>query len=772
MNKEDHYIKTLNDALEREEFYFLDSIFSEYSELPPNKAVVFLNRTFQSDLFKKNIITLAHNFINYWKQINNHFNDFSEPNQELILTSIKNIQTWNRAIEIEIIGICKKASSTLNDEDKILFYEKYLTFILNKDFLIKEFDEADLYCLWFIYQLKKDKSIYTNNQFEETFDFSIELFNRLMDEVTNLQKHKLYHDFNYLMKFTPVNLIYFVLANGLFKYQGHSNFPKQFYENKMIQRVLINIDLESKLPQDILDNVIANIDYNFKFYGVEMNKFVRKHQIDNATNENLFVNGIGPGVVSQVKQLPFVPISVLNNNEQVDVLINLLMDTLNKKSEYTDNIFNEISKEGQIKEILKIFNTTDNWTTYPEFASSFLYKLISSDDLRDSYQQVIIEMIDYSLLNHYADDHNAIKYLEFQNYRNSNELNYLDSKLLSTIVEYARDDSSHPVYSIIFNDISPKELSTNSIFLNSEKQNSFIDLNDFINTSLGRYYSVVDKVPENLIINYFLNEFNNGIEDCVPEFRDYLKGKFYKFFKTKPEELNNINSFVGFSHNYKLGLKSEENALFSAAVKRIFISDISDNFIIDNLVSVLVTEVDPFKENYNENLSNPNYKNRLFMSMLELYFSTDIVSDPYLLAWIRWYIEIGNSIHTYVRHLIFYLIDLPTSKINTLLNYLDTYGQSGGGKIEDYEFSYIHSIDEFSKEKFEKFIQLISILLQKGYVNINYPFVSGLDDILDQLSKRNYINLIEELITIVEPHFLPSDIQRFEQKYFSKDSKK
>lgn len=770
MNNNRH-IQVVNEELKQKNYYILDSLYERYDQLEDKKVLNLLKLSLQTNLIKENQICYSHNFPNYWNQIKKHFLELEPEDRQLILHSIEKIQTWNRTTEFAIAKIIKDAAKNLQGKEKIDFYLRYLRFFLSQDFLNNELNDPDFKSLWFISQINKGNTTYTDNLNNIVFAFSDDSFDLLMHSLEEKEKTWMFHDFKYLLEFTSVKLLYHAIQNKQIEFNSEFELPNRFFENKLIQRIYANLDInQENLSELVIKNLSSKIDFNFKFYGKEMNIFVKKHQLQEGIDPNFFIDGISSTESGFIRRSPFVPMSNLSSIERVDLLINLIEDTIEKKVEYVGgNFLHEVSIDGQIQEIISKLNTHDNWSNNLVNTKLFIEKMIDIPKLKTNYENAIIELILFGLKNNYLDNTIPEKYLENYEYSPIHNIRYNEERLFSALIEYSDnvEDSNNLVYRILFADITPKELSINNVFLNKEPS-KWVDLSDFVNTSLGRYYSIIDKVPDKVIQNHFKEILVDGINSCQSPYNEYLKGKFYRFFDDYFEKQISEHSFIGFSHNYALYLNSTLNEFFKDPAKKLFASEITDSFILNNLSTVLLSTVNPNDLDLPFNAPKNDLREQLLRIMLQAYseIKEDLLENYYFGNWFTWYIEVLHSNKEYFSYITLYLDELTEIKLHSLITIFRSASVDSRAKIGEYQFSYIRNIESLSPRKLELLVDCISTLLSKNVVNINYSFIEGVSNILKQLKEKDLQHIINDLLQIIKSKIPSSEYEKLYSKYF------
>ena len=236
------------------------------------------------------------------------------------------------------------------------------------------------------------------------------------------------------------------------------------------------------------------IDWDYNLYGKEMNDYVKKHNID---IEQKFIDGIGPVTGGWVKTHPFIPVSPLTNLSQVDVLVDLLNNCPDWETQVSnDNFLNERSKQGQNEEIIRVLNPITNWEENKQFNEIFLEKVINQPILYTNLTPSIAKMLETGIENNYISTKTADSFLEKMNFKDITNISYEQEKIIKVLTKNNKS-TNDTVFRVLFEDIKPNLLSTESIFLNKEKTD-FVELNDFINTELGRYYNIVEEIGKSI----------------------------------------------------------------------------------------------------------------------------------------------------------------------------------------------------------------------------------------------------------------------------------
>lgn len=763
MISETSFISTVNETLNRGDFYNLDLIFSEYTSYNNcnlNTVVRYLSK---SNLFLENYIVNTTHFPRLWHVMNERLIDLDEPLKKVIYEKIKCIKVWNYGVQVDIISIVSQMTTDMSDCDRIQQYRKYLSPFFSTQHFNSRITDKLFRCAFLIETISSERMPFIDERESLVFDFSDESFEILVKEIEKQSDHWMIHDFSYLLDHTPVKILSKIIHEKLLTIDGITVYPDSFLKLKIIQRIFINIDLhEEDLPVNFITRLNEFIDLNDKFYGNEMNQYVKKHQI-NINGDFTFIDGIGPIQGGWVQSRPFVPVSSLTNYSQVDILLRLLKDISDWdvcKSE--NNFLVEQSKEGQNDEIIRVLNSKENWKYNTKYNEVFLEKIINDSELCGVLTPSIVAMIDGAIENGFYNSKIAEAFAKKINFKNTSKISYDEQQVLKALVKNS-DSKDDLVFQILFEDIKPSLLSSESIFLD-KKETIFVELNDFINTDLGRYYSIIEEISMETLKIYgtvILAEINL----LEPPYREYLMGRNIFLYTEENVPSATQNMFIGFCHRYYLNEDSKMDLFKKAAISLLEDKTFSDEFCKNNIMTIMVYKLEP--ENREITLEkNTDYKYQIVYSLADALFTSEEKNVTQKIEnWIKYFLQ--NEV--FVKKIIsFFLFNLGNNKEIYASKYIDiieSAAVSQSSKLDEYEFSYIHKLDEYEIWQFNTLIEIIRILLRKNYITINPIFIDGMVRIFTDLSNKNLNDKMKELLNILKPYLLEKDYDYLETQF-------
>lgn len=493
------------------------------------------------------------------------------------------------------------------------------------------------------------------------------------------------------------------------------------------------------------------IDWDYNLYGKEMNDYVKKHNID---IEQKFIDGIGPVTGGWVKTHPFIPVSPLTNLSQVDVLVDLLNKCPDWETQVSnDNFLNERSKQGQNEEIIRVLNPITNWEENKQFNEIFLEKVINQPILYTNLTPSIAKMLETGIENNYISTKTADSFLEKMNFKDITNISYEQEKIIKVLTKNNKS-TNDTVFRVLFEDIKPNLLSTESIFLNKEKTD-FVELDDFINTDLGRYYSIVEKIDED-VFKFYSKSIKEGINSLKNPYKEYLIGRNVYHIEFNIETPTR-NMFIGFCHRYNLRKDEKMDFFEEIAISLLEDNAFSDEFCQNNILIMLIYKINPQDTRITLN-KNIEYKEKILYRFLDILFENeDCDKNSEIENWIKYFLKKDIFVKTATSFLLLNLGSSENEIASRFIDFLEEAITSDGIRLGEYEFSYIHQMDEYREWQFDILINVIQILLRKNYIVMSQNFIESMFIILTRLSQKNMIDGIKRLLNILENYLLEKD---------------
>lgn len=752
MINEDTFITEVNRALKRGDFYILDSFFSEYGTYNVKNLNTVLDYLTKSQLFIDNYICNTIKFCNLWHILNFRFEDIEIRIRNKIFEKIKEISFWNSSTEIEIISIINKMTENMDDVEKIQKYRAYLKKFMNTQHINHRIKDRFFNCAFLLEIISKEKSPFFDKRQTLTFDYTQETFKILINIIKEQSETWKFYNFSFLLEHTSVGLLTKIIEDQSLKINGETRYPDDFLKITIIQRIIINIDLDEKdIPECLIKKTNELIDWDYNLYGKEMNDYVKKHNID---IEQKFIDGIGPVTGGWVKTHPFIPVSPLTNLSQVDVLVDLLNKCPDWETQVSnDNFLNERSKQGQNEEIIRVLNPITNWEENKQFNEIFLEKVINQPILYTNLTPSIAKMLETGIENNYISTKTADSFLEKMNFKDITNISYEQEKIIKVLTKNNKS-TNDTVFRVLFEDIKPNLLSTESIFLNKENTD-FVELDDFINTDLGRYYSIVEKIDED-VFKFYSKSIKEGINSLKNPYKEYLMGRNVYHIEFNIETPTR-NMFIGFCHRYNLRKDEKMDFFEEIAISLLEDNAFSDEFCQNNILIMLIYKINPQDTRITLN-KNIEYKEKILYRFLDILFENeDCDKNSEIENWIKYFLKKDIFVKTATSFLLLNLGSSENEIASRFIDFLEEAITSDGIRLGEYEFSYIHQMDEYREWQFDILINVIQILLRKNYIVMSQNFIESMFILLTRLSQKNMIDGIKRLLNILENYLLEKD---------------
>ncbi len=321
------------------------------------------------------------------------------------------------------------------------------------------------------------------------------------------------------------------------------------------------------------------------------------------------------------------------------------------------------------------------------------------------------------------------------------------------------------LYDCLFKKVNTSKLSFTSNTIQSENNKKWILLNSFVNSEAHGYYYLVKKIIDqdySIFVKKYKDQFIKGINSLHKQEREYIKGSFYDYFK-KDKDLHSDNAFIGFSHSYSIETESAKS--FYPQVIDLLNSDFNEEFCDNNIVFVLMYIINPDEAMLHNPVPNQDYKKVILLRMLNVYLSKKFNKNCYVTEWCIWALKNLSGSAQLILDQIIQNID-NVAKSDKLFNVLITNLYNIGKYSLLLNQIFFNKSNNYSKESFELLINVIQSLSEKNLLKIDYMLTVTVGDILHQISKRQYLDLIPRLLSVSKNFLLPSDQKNLE-KYFS-----
>ncbi|UXD38209.1 hypothetical protein E3O61_11275 [Enterococcus faecium] len=136
-------------------------------------------------------------------------------------------------------------------------------------------------------------------------------------------------------------------------------------------------------------------------------------------------------------------------------------------------------------------------------------------------------------------------------------------------------------------------MDSNYIYIDKERP-KLLEVNDFINTELGRYLNIIIEIVKK--DNSKIDDFERVINTIeASAFKEFYKGALYEVLDNLDVKEITINTFEGYSYSL-IGFREEDLAKFESVGKDILSKGYVSNFNQNNLFRLSLLKINP-KEN-------------------------------------------------------------------------------------------------------------------------------------------------------------------------------
>ncbi|HIY92975.1 SIR2 family protein [Companilactobacillus sp. HBUAS56275] len=750
------FVSVINKQLSIGNSHVLDSAFSKYDSLDSNRVMRNINMSFESSLINKDFYSVTAYIPNYWKQIDKYFNELDINGKSIVIDYLEDYSINGFSLSEYMISILLNNSSQKGEDFRIDYYEKFLRGIYSNEYYDFRVESQDLNALWLIDHVSKNHSVYLGFIDKQTFGFNETLFEKLIQNLDSMDKTLMLYDYRYLIDETGVGLLKYLIEKD--KLNLTDGQLLRFKKAKIVQRIYCNLILNGfRVPKETRDEIVRNISETYKFYGKEMNIFLSKYKKNYDKKSDFYIDGIYSDSKLTINEYNnFLPIRISKSNEEIDRLISKL-----KEVTFKSNADIQIDIMDQDNEIDKSLSNSKIWIENKDGVIYFLNGLINDDELRKTYRRSIMKSVIYGYSTDHIKPEFINNYFDIEKSNNKDIFDFLDEELFTEIIKKEDFDKIEGRFmSFKMNELNTKNNNTDII------ENGNINLDEFINTDLGHYTQIIKQIStDDLKRNETLIKSKIGSVDN--KYRPYLKGMFIELFDDEID-FESINTFLGFSHNYRFVLNGEYVRKFSNLVRNCFFENkIRDNFTIYNMSIALVENIDPLENNQHIvtlNKKQSEFDEQIFKRILNLFFKKKIKSK-FKGNWVEFFLRECGYTQSLINFIIYSANDIDISNLRILKDLLKQNMNKELSKVRSTSFYSIQNMNLLDVEKIDIIIDLLEILLQENVMKEDTYFMSSMNSFLKTLKSDSLDKQINNVIDILTRFVPSSEIEELKREY-------
>ncbi|EQB4875353.1 SIR2 family protein [Enterococcus sp. C57] len=594
-----------------DEHYLYDLFKIEDAEL----SIKLLKNTFNSKILVERVINIS----SFWNMLNANFEKLEK---EQIDTIIEVFKKYRLNIRWDLIF---NTYEKLIENDQGSLEEIWMNLAKIPELISTSFSsDPDLLGYWLLERFRQENPYDRNIFYEENTIFTIRLTKEMIPIIAESTKDEatyLYSPIKDIISDTLIKIIYRSLTNEKIFLEDNNilkDFPNALLEIRLFQRILVNISNEKNLNKRLLLKLIDKIDFKNSIFGNELNKFIENNGdiIDKLGIEILddYKDGFGESKFGIVSEKSFIDDAQVLN-EDINTVAELLLNSGNESFSASEDFFTEktiaatsdylistLVQDNEISRKIKEVIITKGDLLYPKYEKLFIELIIN--DINDS--DLKIKSQDVLLKNFQRDS-----------------FTWEEKRLFDNLIDNEKFDNS--AFNILLK-VKVNELNYDYMYSNQERP-ELIEVNDFINTELGRYLNILIKWNKN--DNSRRSEIKKIVDNVESnQFKEFAQGALTTL--NSPIDAGNItiNTFQGYSFSAQ-GFKKEDLDKFTFVGKELLKKGYVNDFNKTNLFLLCLSAIDPSDKTIDINWSEIN-----FSQILDIIIQKNIEFE-YELQWIK-----------------------------------------------------------------------------------------------------------------------------------------
>ncbi|EAD9020508.1 hypothetical protein AM220_12990 [Listeria monocytogenes] len=483
--------------------------------------------------------------------------------------------------------------------------------------------DADLMGYWLIEQLQKETSNRRSIFYDDKI-ISINLKSEIIPLIVKLMTDEtryIYWSFKEIISDELIRIIYVSLLNDKMLLDNKSildNCPDLLLESHPFQRILVSIDNEVGLNDSIINKLITKIDFSNTIFGSELNSFSRKHKgeieelgIEISRDYQDMIFGVESGFVHQKS---FIDINQILS-EDMDTILEILLPKQNDSSSKRKDFFYE--------------------NTYQETSSFLLSLLNKNDEVSKKVKQIILEkglllypiydklFVEILVNNTYCTELRNESLNIFLEKFSLKSFSWEEKKFFESLID--KEEFTNKAFEKLLQ-VNVNELNYDYVYVDKTRP-ELIEVNDFINTELGRYLGILIKLNKKEYSRR--SEIKNIISQVNSKpFREFSQGALSLVNSPVDLEEITINTLQGYSYVVR-GFQKESLEKFKSVGQELLKKGLVNDFNKDNLFILSLFMINPSDEEVKVNWSEIN-----FSGFIDIILQNEIEFD-YEEQWIK-----------------------------------------------------------------------------------------------------------------------------------------
>lgn len=746
-------------AMKNQEFMIVDECLSTVRKLVvienllKNNSFLFLFKN-HLDQFPKFLTNLVNNFDNFSLDI------------QKSLFQLTNINfRFNSRLANIMIQITLKYWQRFLPDNKAKFLQdhisKYLTPYIDLD--VKD---KTIQCLQLLSVFNKPyfSSQIMLTEFDKIYDFNKETYSLLQIELDKLDKSGIYYDsWENLKNNSIVALFFNLFEKGKIRYNGRKDFPVSFYTYKIIQKILINVDLDSNsLTKGVKEKLFSKINWNFRWIGAEFSKINKKYNINSSKASDYYKNGMGSIKGGMVVQIPFFKINIRKDIENPKELIKKLSTCIDKRVKTNWNNFKETSISGQNDEIAKEMSNIELWNEYPDEYLKIIEGLFKNKRMYESFETTIGNLLEFGLKNNLPNIGEIVEnYINYLTRHPQYAFIYPNTFNLWDRIIRCKNVSKRHLYNFLFEKVRVKDLSL------SVPAKNYFDINDYIQTEFFDYCYVL-VIIANLDKNSFKTKYISTLIDRINSVdlskRQVFKGIFFNNISKEDTEKYSELSLYFFA-NFHNGTNANTYKLYKETIESILKKKVVDLKTINFITASFLYYEQP-SDQIISLITQSSFKNQIYNYIFKLYWDTQ-KKPKYEGKYVNLLISIdGSFVSETIKKTLNYIRNNQKNEADQMINIIKSANSVQSYKLKEEDFiTYLFIIKNNSEVQLHYLLKLIEVLCDKNYIIDTLGTEIVLENILKKLANINWNSEINNLFNYVSSFIRSSKLDEWNKKY-------
>ncbi|EAD9152607.1 hypothetical protein AOE69_14425, partial [Listeria monocytogenes] len=376
-------------------------------------------------------------------------------------------------------------------------------------------------------------------------------------------------------------------------------------ESHPFQRILVSIDNEVGLNDSIKNKLITKIDFSNTTFGSELNLFSRKHKdeieelgIEISRDYQDMIFGVESGFVHQKS---FIDINQILS-EDMDAILEILLPKQDELSSKREDFFSE--------------------STYQETSNFLLSLLNKNDEVSKKVKQIILEkglllypiydklFVEILVNNTYCTELRNESLNIFLEKFSLKSFSWEEKKFFEALID--KEEFENLAFEKLLK-VNVNELNYDYVFVDKTRP-ELLEVNDFINTELGRYLEILIKLNKKEYSRR--SEIKNIISQVNSKpFKEFSQGALSLVNSSVDLEEITINTFQGYSYVVR-GFQEKSLEKFKSVGQELLKKGLVNDLNKDNLFILSLSMINPREEEMEINWSEINFS-RIFDIILQ-----------------------------------------------------------------------------------------------------------------------------------------------------------